>query len=114
MIEEDYEELQVALPDVQEEENLGILEAFESNGFNSFIPFSELKFDQKTDFLAGGGYGDVFKGVWEGAPVAIKRFGKRLLSTKKAIKDFIKEIEVLNQLRHPNIVQYLGVSIDSS
>jgi serine/threonine protein kinase len=54
----------------------------------------------------------VFRGVWEGAPVAIKRFGKRALG-RKAIKDFIKEIEVVNQLRHPNIVQYLGVSIDS-
>lgn len=78
------------------------------------IDFSDIKFDVKTDFLANGGYGDVFKGTWEGAPVAIKRFGKRYLSTKKAIRDFIKEIEVLNFLRHPNIVQYLGVSLDNS
>ena len=32
--------------------------------------------------------------------------------TRKALKDFIKEIEMLNQLRHPNIVLYMGVSID--
>jgi hypothetical protein len=54
-----------------------ILQAFEMNGFNKFIPFSELKFDLKTDFLASGGYGDVFRGVWEGAQIAIKRFSKR-------------------------------------
>jgi hypothetical protein len=47
------------------------------NGFNKFIPFSELKFDLKTDFLASGGYGDVFRGIWEGAQIAIKRFSKR-------------------------------------
>ena len=46
-----------------------------------------------------------------GTKVAVKRFGKRYL-TKKALKDFIKEIEMLNQLRHPNIVLYMGVSID--
>lgn len=67
----------------------------------------------KADFVGGGGYGDVFKGTWEGAPVAIKKFGKRYLATKKALKDFIKEIEVVNQLRHPNIVQYIGVSIET-
>lgn len=42
----------------------------------------------------------------------MKKFGKRYLATKKALKDFIKEIEVLNQLRHPNVVQYLGVSYE--
>ena len=70
--------------------------AFEANGFNSLIDFSELKFDSKQDFVGGGGYGDVFKGTWEGATVAIKKFGKRYLATKKALKDFIKEIEVVN------------------
>lgn len=81
-----------------------LLVAFEQSGFSSFIDFSELKFDLKADFVGGGGYGDVFKGTWEGALVAVKKFGKRYLATKKALKDFIKEIEVLNQLRHPNIV----------
>ena len=30
----------------------------------------------------------------------------------KAMQDFIKEIEMLNQLRHPNIVLYMGVSFN--
>ena len=46
-----------------------------------------------------------------GTKVAVKKFGKRYM-TRKALKDFIKEIEMLNQLRHPNIVLYMGVSID--
>jgi hypothetical protein len=37
----------------------------------------------------------VYLGKWLGTKVAIKRFGKRYL-TKKAVKDFIKEIEVVN------------------
>jgi len=32
--------------------------------------------------------------------------------SKKALRDFITEIEVLHSLRHPNIVLYMGVSFD--
>lgn len=68
-------------------------------------------FDHKQDYIGGGGYGDVYKAKWLGTRVAVKRFGKRYLS-RKALKDFIKEIEMLNQLSHPNIVLYMGVSMD--
>ena len=70
-----------------------------------------MVFDSKKDFVGGGGYGEVFKAQWMGTRVAVKRFGKRYMS-RKALKDFIKEIEMLNQLRHPNIVLYMGVSFD--
>lgn len=88
-----------------------LISSFKENGFESFIDFKELNFDSKSDFIGGGGYGEVFKAKWVGTQVAIKRFGKRHMS-KKALKDFIKEIEMLNQLRHPNIVLYMGVSFD--
>ena len=88
-----------------------MVKSFKASGFNFFIDFEELTFDVKNDFIGGGGYGDVFQGKWLGTRVAIKKFGKRYL-TKKAVKDFIKEIEVVNQLRHPNIVLYMGVTLD--
>ena len=88
-----------------------LLSSFQENGFESFIDFRELIFDSKKDFVGGGGYGEVFKANWIGTRVAVKRFGKRYMS-RKALKDFIKEIEMLNQLRHPNIVLYMGVSFD--
>ena len=61
--------------------------------------------------LGQGGFGDVFKARWNGTRVAVKKFGKRRM-TGKAMQDFIKEIEMLNQLRHPNIVLYMGVSFN--
>ena len=67
--------------------------------------------DPRTDLIGRGGYGDVFKAKWFGTKVAVKKFGRRYI-TRKALKDFIKEIEMLNQLRHPNIVLYMGVSVD--
>ena len=89
----------------------GLIGALEENGFDFYIDFKELQIDTKTDFIGRGGYGDVFKARWMGTRVAVKKFGKRYM-TKKALKDFIKEIEMLNQLRHPNIVLYMGVSLD--
>jgi len=71
------------------------IKSFKASGFNFFIEFDELKFDSKTDFIGGGGYGDVFQGKWMGTKVAVKKFGKRYI-TRKAVKDFIKEIEVVN------------------
>ena len=74
---------------------LGLIKSFKACGFNFFIEFPEISFDTKNDFIGGGGYGDVYMGKWLGTKVAVKRFGKRYL-TKKAVKDFIKEIEVVN------------------
>ena len=89
----------------------GLIISLKENGFDFFINYKELIIDQKSDFIGRGGYGDVYKAKWMGTKVAVKRFGKRYL-TKKALKDFIKEIEMLHQLRHPNVVLYMGVSLD--
>ena len=82
-----------------------------SSGFNYVIEFNQLEFDPAVDGIGTGGYGDVFKGKWLGSPVAIKWFGKKYVN-KKALWEFITEIEVLHSLRHPNIVLYMGVSFD--
>ena len=79
------------------------------NGFSYMIDFSDLQFDRSIDKIGAGGYGEVYKGIWLGLTVAIKKHGKKYV-TKKALKNFIKEIEVLHRLRHPNIVLYMGVS----
>jgi tRNA A-37 threonylcarbamoyl transferase component Bud32 len=84
---------------------------FQNHGFDFYIEFSELKFDYKADFIGGGGYGEVFKAQWIGNTVAVKRFGRKCVS-KKSIIDFIKEIEIVNQMRHPNIIFYMGVTFD--
>lgn len=89
----------------------GLITSLRENGFDFFIDFKELEIDAKADFIGRGGYGDVFKARWFGTQVAVKKFGKRYM-TRKALKDFIKEIEMLNHLRHPNIVLYMGVSLD--
>lgn len=36
------------------------MKSFKANGFNFFIEFEEIKFDNKSDYIGGGGYGDVY------------------------------------------------------
>lgn len=76
-------------------QDAGLIGALSENGFNFFIDFKELLIDPKSDLIGRGGYGDVFKARWLGTRVAVKKFGKRYM-TRKALKDFIKEIEMLN------------------
>ena len=60
------------------------------------------------------GYGEVFKGVWLGQDVAIKVYKKKQKKEKKFGEDFLKEVEVIFNIRHPNIVLFMGVSIFES
>ena len=82
-------------------------------GANFLIDYKELEMIKK---IGEGGYGDVYLGKWLGQEVAIKQYGKNSSKkrTTKKTTDFIKEVEVISNLRHPNIVLYMGVCINFS
>lgn len=71
------------------------------------IKFREITLDEK---IGEGGYGEVFKGKWLGQDVAVKEFGRHS-KNKAKLNNFIKEIQVISNLRHPAIVLYMGMSI---
>ncbi len=54
-----------------------LIKIFNENGLNFYIDINDLVYDNKTDFLGGGGYGEVFKAKWMGTTVAVKRFGRK-------------------------------------
>jgi serine/threonine protein kinase len=61
------------------------------------------------------GFGQVHLGVWNGKYVAIKKFiTKEKQSPKYSLNKFIKEINIISNLRHPNIVLYMGASINKN
>jgi hypothetical protein len=78
-----------------------VLELMNSGGNDFFIKIQDLKF---TGRLAEGSYGVVFKGVYRGTPVAIKR-----MKIEDENDDFYNEVRALKSLRHPNIVLFMGV-----
>jgi len=68
------------------------------------IPFSSLEVGQ---VIGEGNYGDVFQSVYLGTDVAVKQI---LLDEPAYAKYIEREIRILATLRHPFILQFLGVS----
>src|SRR3954462_10308592 len=60
--------------------------------------------------LGSGAMGSVFRAVHRdtGQRVAIKVIALGLLSNETAVKRFEREGDILKQLKHPNIVRYIG------
>jgi len=55
--------------------------------------------------LGSGSFAEVFKGIWNGTTrVALKK-----LHQQSDLKGFASEVQVLMQLRHPNIVWFFGL-----
>src|SRR5436305_14175264 len=70
---------------------------------------------QLTQFLARGGFAEVYLGQHEHIPgrqAAIKILFKQLVSTKS--EQFKKEASIIDSLKHPNIVQLLDYGIYSN
>ncbi|KAF8607562.1 kinase-like protein [Ceratobasidium sp. AG-I] len=55
--------------------------------------------------LGTGGFGTVYRGVWEGADVAVKR-----LVDETSDQIFLKQVKLWLELRHPHVLQLFGAS----
>lgn len=70
--------------------------------------------EQTGRSLGTGQYGDVDELLMDGTRVAGKRLNTTQLTStggnaQKMLQKFISECELLNEVRHPNIVQFLGL-----
>ena len=57
--------------------------------------------------LGGGQYGEVYEAIWKryGNTVAVKT----LKEDTMALKDFLEEAAIMKQMKHPNLVQLIGM-----
>ncbi|KAL6224209.1 hypothetical protein ACLB2K_003065 [Fragaria x ananassa] len=62
-------------------------------------------FFSETNVIGEGGYGKVYKCNLDQTPVAVKVLRADAVEKKE---EFLKEVEILSQLHHPNIVLLLG------
>lgn len=69
------------------------------------LDWDEIKLD--GDPIGDGAFGTVWKATWRGTEVAVKRL-KLVHFDDLAEKEFIREIELMNRMRHPNIVEFIG------
>ena len=104
--------------------NLFIQSLFQ-NGFDFYISFDELELENEIE--QDDIYFQLFMGKWQGKKVVIKcishdRVKNEIKNNKKYSKlnisdimqNFIKEVNICNNLRHPNIILFLGVSINKN
>ena len=75
------------------------------------ISGSELRFG---DLLNRGSSCEVLKGKWRGCEVAIKKFKPEYKENKKELCKFVKEMQTLARVRHPNLLLLMGICIDLS
>eukprot|EP01127_Copromyxa_protea_P015231 TRINITY_DN4347_c0_g1_i2.p1 TRINITY_DN4347_c0_g1~~TRINITY_DN4347_c0_g1_i2.p1 ORF type:complete len:330 (+),score=34.85 TRINITY_DN4347_c0_g1_i2:617-1606(+) len=69
------------------------------------IKASELSV-KKT--IGRGQFSDVYNGIYRFTEVAIKRL--RQVGEAAVVEELIKEARVMQQLRHPNVVAFMGIS----
>jgi len=60
--------------------------------------------------LGEGVYGKVYRAKWLGTTVAVKKMKK--LVGEQELSEFKSEVAILSQLRHPNLVLFLGACIE--
>jgi serine/threonine protein kinase len=63
------------------------------------IPPTDVKFEEE---IGSGTAGSVYKAVWRGKPVAVKKFHG------VPREDFLKEISIMSVVQHPNLVECYG------
>ncbi|KAG6553394.1 hypothetical protein Mapa_005129 [Marchantia paleacea] len=78
--------------------------------------FDEIKTATKNfspkNFVGAGGFGDVYKGVLEdGMEIAVKRMKN---VSVEGDAEFVNEVEVINSIRHRNLVILRGCCVDSN
>jgi len=71
---------------------------------------------RKGDFamvsrVGAGAYGEVWAGRWRRNDVAVKLLS-RSEDSDSGKQDFLREMQLLSELRHPNIVRFLGACLD--
>ncbi len=98
-----------------------LLNSLGISGFNFYIPFEELTIIKK---VGEGAFGEVYLGYWNKKKVAIKKYffvkkykdhqNKMFYNLKAILIKYIKEINIISNLRHPNLVLYMGASLSNN
>mmetsp|Transcript_11425 Transcript_11425/g.47839 ORF Transcript_11425/g.47839 Transcript_11425/m.47839 type:complete len:820 (-) Transcript_11425:1419-3878(-) len=116
----------IVVPDLKSEVNLVSVKIKELEAFMSKqklprllditpdVGASEIKLN-KRDVLGAGGYGAVFKALYNDTPVAVKAllgFDQNTAIPANIVKMMRREATIMCSLNHPNILRVLGVVPD--
>ncbi|KFK35100.1 hypothetical protein AALP_AA5G235500 [Arabis alpina] len=74
------------------------------------IHSSELDFSNSVKISKG----TFHKASWRGIDVAVKTFGEEMFTDEDKVNAFRDELALLQKIRHPNVVQFLGAVTQST
>ncbi|RLN54522.1 hypothetical protein BBJ28_00003259 [Nothophytophthora sp. Chile5] len=74
------------------------------------LPYKELRVGR---CISKGGFGLVYTGVYKQRRVAIKKIQREKCEKISQIRMFVREITLMGSLKHPRIVEFIGVAWDS-
>ena len=80
-------------------------EEFQKNQEFFKLKLSDLKIEKQ---IGAGASAEVFKGTYKEADVAIKKLRLFPQSAENTLKEFQREVSTLTQVRHPNLVLFMG------
>jgi hypothetical protein len=92
---------------IEQQHLYAILEYKMASAMSTWIDLEEV--EMTGDFLGGGGFGTVTRGVYRGEEVAVKKLLNQFMD-EDLKQEFEREITLMKDLRHPNIVQFVGAS----
>eukprot|EP01087_Luapelamoeba_hula_P013242 TRINITY_DN3788_c0_g2_i1.p1 TRINITY_DN3788_c0_g2~~TRINITY_DN3788_c0_g2_i1.p1 ORF type:complete len:1605 (+),score=191.21 TRINITY_DN3788_c0_g2_i1:33-4847(+) len=69
------------------------------------VDFSEIELKQR---IGAGGYGEVHKAIWKDNDVAVKLLAAGTSISRENKAAFVSEVKIMTQLRHPNVVLFMG------
>jgi len=74
------------------------------------IDFREIKLAER---IGRGNFGEVFVATWRGTIVAVKKTKIPAVVNEKEKEEFLEDFEheaaIMRSLRHPNVIQFLGI-----
>lgn len=70
------------------------------------IKFEELQIEK---LIGRGSFGDVYLGLFRGQKVAVKKLSG--IASESALKDFVDELILMSEMRHPNIVLFMAACL---
>jgi hypothetical protein len=73
----------------------------------NLIDYQEITAMRKID---KGSFGVIYEAKWRGTKIAVKKLSTTKM-TRAQQADFVKEAMIMQSLRHPNILQYLGIAV---
>ncbi|EGZ10746.1 hypothetical protein PHYSODRAFT_337522 [Phytophthora sojae] len=62
------------------------------------------------DLIGRGGYGEVYKGTYEGRAVAVKMLFPETRKSTRHVTEFLTEVKMMTVMDHPRVVEFVGVS----